>query len=103
MNNEQMIGDRISAMRDWIDSQIAAIKSHNKPITVNSDEWIELIDMAMKIEETAFEKFGLFDHFVYTKQDSNGETYYESTKAGSDIYWSIEDEIMNKFEVIDEI
>ena len=102
MNKEQIIGDRISAMRDWIDSQIAAIKSHNKPITVNSDEWIELIDMAMKIEETAFEKFGLFDYFVYTKQDSNGETYYESTKAGSDIYWSIEDEIMNKFEVIDE-
>ena len=102
MSKEQMIEDKIYAMQNWIDLQIAAIKSHNKPITVNSDEWIELIDMAMKIEETAFEKFGLFDCLVITKQDSNGETYYESTKAGSDIYWSIEDEIMNKFEVIDE-
>ena len=38
MNKEQMIGDRISAMRDWIDLQIVAIKSHNKPITRGSNE-----------------------------------------------------------------
>ena len=102
MSKEQMIGDKIYAMREWIDLQIAGIKSHNKPITVNSNEWVELIDMAMEIEETAHEKFGLVDHFTITKQDNNGETYYENTEAGTHLYYEIEGEVMDKFEVIDE-
>jgi hypothetical protein len=102
MNKEQIIGDRISAMRDWIDSQIAAIKSHNKPITRGSNEWMELIDTAMEIEFAALEKFGLVDYFHITKQDNNGETYSESTEAGTHLYYQIEGEVMDKFEVIDE-
>lgn len=97
------IENKIDEMNSWIDLQINLIRGHKKPIYLGSDEWNQIIDKAMKIEQEAYEKFDLFDYFVNTKQSQNGEIYYENTEEGSSLYYSIEDRLMNKFCILEEV